>query len=42
MNGLDRDDTRRTIEHGQRVFIEAFGEPARGFLAPAWQRGHVR
>ena len=23
-------------------FIDAFGEPARGFLAPAWQRGHVR
>src|SRR6185436_12463674 len=42
MNGLDRDETRRTLERGQRVFIEAFGEPARGFLAPAWQRGHVR
>ena len=42
MNGLNREETRRTIEHGQRVFSEAFGEPARGFLAPAWQRGHVR
>ena len=42
MNGLDRDDTRRTIERGQRVFTEVFGEPARGFLAPAWQPGHVR
>ncbi len=42
MNGLDRDETRRTLERGQRVFAEVFGEPARGFLAPAWQRGHVR
>ncbi|HSJ74804.1 MAG TPA: hypothetical protein VK899_01245, partial [Gemmatimonadales bacterium] len=24
------------------VFTEVFGEPARGFLAPAWQQGHVR
>jgi hypothetical protein len=42
MNGLDPEDTRRTIERGQRVFTEVFGEPAQGFLAPAWQRGHVR
>jgi peptidoglycan/xylan/chitin deacetylase (PgdA/CDA1 family) len=42
MNGLDTEETRRTLERGQRVFIEVFGEPARGFLAPAWQRGHVR
>jgi hypothetical protein len=42
MNGLDPDETRRTLEHGQRVFTDAFGAPARGFLAPAWQRGHVR
>ncbi len=42
MNGLDRDETRRTIERGQRVFTEVFGEPARGFLPPAWQSGHVR
>jgi hypothetical protein len=42
MNGLDRDDTRRTIERGQRVFTEVFGRPARGFIAPAWQRRHVR
>jgi hypothetical protein len=42
MNGLDPEETRRTLEHGQRVFTEVFGEPARGFLAPAWQRGHVR
>ena len=42
MNGLDPDETRRTLARGQRVFADAFGEPARGFLAPAWQRGHVR
>jgi peptidoglycan/xylan/chitin deacetylase (PgdA/CDA1 family) len=42
MNGLDPEDTRRTLERGQRVFTDAFGEPARGFIAPAWQRGHVR
>ena len=41
MNGLDPDETRRTLERGQRVFVEVFGEPARGFLAPAWKRGHV-
>jgi Uncharacterized protein conserved in bacteria (DUF2334) len=42
MNGLDAEETRRTLERGQRVFIEVFGKPARGFLAPAWQRGRVR
>ena len=42
MNGLDPEETRRTIESGQRVFTEAFGTAARGFLAPGWQRGHVR
>jgi peptidoglycan/xylan/chitin deacetylase (PgdA/CDA1 family) len=42
MNGLDPEETRRTLERGQRVFAEVFGEPARGFLAPAWQLGHVR
>jgi hypothetical protein len=42
MNGLDAEETRRTVERGQRVFTEVFGEPARGFLAPAWQLGHVR
>ena len=42
MNGLDPQETRRTVERGQRVFTEVFGEPARGFLAPAWQPGHVR
>jgi hypothetical protein len=41
MNGLGEDDTRRTLERGQRVFTEVFGEPARGFVAPAWQLGHV-
>jgi hypothetical protein len=42
MNGLDPEDTRRTIERGQRAFTEAFGATARGFLAPGWQAGHVR
>jgi hypothetical protein len=42
MNGLDREETRTTLERGQRVFTEVFGEPARGFLAPGWQSGHVR
>lgn len=42
MNGLDRAETRHALARGQRVFTEAFGAPARGFLAPAWQRGHVR
>jgi peptidoglycan/xylan/chitin deacetylase (PgdA/CDA1 family) len=41
MNGLDREATRRTVERAQRVFIDSFGQPARTFLAPAWQRGHV-
>jgi uncharacterized protein len=41
MNGLGPDETRRTLDRGQRVFTEVFGAPARGFLAPAWQRGHV-
>lgn len=42
MNGLDPEETQRTLERGQRVFTEVFGEPARGFLAPGWQPGHVR
>ena len=42
MNGLDAQDTRSTIARGQQVFTDVFGEPARGFLAPAWQAGHVR
>jgi hypothetical protein len=41
MNGLDPEKTRCTLERGQRVFTEVFGEPARGFLPPAWQPGHV-
>ena len=41
MNGLDPEATRRTIERGQHVFTEVFGQPARGFLAPAWQLGNV-
>jgi len=42
MNGLDAQETRRILERGQSVFTEVFGEPARGFLAPGWQQGHVR
>ena len=42
MNGLDHAATLRTLERGQRDFARTFGQPARGFLAPAWQRGHVR
>jgi peptidoglycan/xylan/chitin deacetylase (PgdA/CDA1 family) len=42
MNGLDPEETRRTLERGQEVFNEVFGETARGFLAPGWQRGYVR
>ena len=42
MNGLDRDETHRVLQRGQRVFADVFGERARGFLPPAWQTGHVR
>ena len=41
MNGLDADETKITIDRGQHVLREMFGKPAHGFLAPAWQRGHV-
>jgi hypothetical protein len=41
MNGLTPEETARTIARGQRVFTEVFGEPARGFVAPAWQQGHI-
>jgi hypothetical protein len=41
MNGLDVDETQHVLERGQSLFAEVFGEPARGFLAPGWQRGHV-
>src|SRR5688572_32143783 len=42
MNGLDPAETRTIIGRGQQDFTETFGEPARIFLPPAWQRGHVR
>ncbi len=42
MNGLDPEETRRTLLRGQSMFVESFGEPARGFLAPGWRLGHVR
>ena len=41
MNGLDSEATRRTLERGQEVLTEVFGEPVRGFLAPCWQAGQV-
>jgi hypothetical protein len=41
MNGLSRDETRRTLERGQDVFNDVFAGPARGFVAPGWQLGHV-
>ena len=41
MNGLSLDETRLSLERGQRAFTEVFGEPARGFLAPGWQPGHL-
>ncbi|MDF1501415.1 DUF2334 domain-containing protein [Roseisolibacter sp. H3M3-2] len=42
MAGLDDVGTRRALALGQRAFADAFGAPARGFLAPAWQAGRVR
>ena len=42
MNGMDLEEARAILERGQRVLTEVFGTPARGFLAPAWQPGHVR
>ena len=42
MNGLNSEETHYVLDCGQRVFVEAFGEPARGFTAPAWQPGYVR
>jgi hypothetical protein len=42
MNGLTREQTRHAVQRGQRVFTDVFGGPARAFLAPAWQLGHVR
>ena len=41
MNGLGRGETWRTIDLGQRDFRDVFGKPARTFLAPGWQAGHV-
>ena len=42
MNGLDAQETLHLLERGQRALEQAFGSRARGFLAPGWQRGHVR
>ena len=42
MNGLDPAATLLLLQRGQRVMTDMFGAPARGFLAPAWQRGQLR
>ena len=42
MSGLGPEETRRVLQRGQGVFTDVFGAPARGFLAPAWQRGRVQ
>ena len=42
MNGLNREETRNTLERGQHVMTRMFGRPARGFLPPAWQRGRLK
>ena len=42
MNGLNAEQTRQSIERGQVMFTDVFGTTLRGFLAPGWQRGHVR
>ena len=42
MNGLDPEETRRVLDRAQHAFTGVFGEPARGWVAPGWQRGHVR
>jgi peptidoglycan/xylan/chitin deacetylase (PgdA/CDA1 family) len=42
MNGLNPAQTLRMLDRGQRVFVDVFGRPAPGFLAPAWRRGCVR
>lgn len=42
MNGLNPEETRCVLERGRRVFAEVFGQTPRGFVAPAWQAGHVR
>jgi predicted deacetylase len=39
--GLCADDALGRLGCGQTVFLEIFGQPARGFVAPAWQRGSI-
>jgi hypothetical protein len=41
MNGLDGEQTEHVLARAQQLFTDAFSAPARGFLAPAWQRGRV-
>ena len=42
MNGLSLAETGRLLEQARQEFSSAFGERARGFIAPAWQQGRVR
>ncbi len=42
MSGLDLEGALRTVDAGQRMLRTALGEPAEGFLAPAWQQGALR
>jgi predicted deacetylase len=42
MNGLDQEATHRVLRNAQEGLIDAFGRPARGFVAPGWQQGHTR
>lgn len=41
MNGLDRESTCGALRTAQARFGDAFGRPARGFVAPGWQPGHA-
>jgi Uncharacterized protein conserved in bacteria (DUF2334) len=41
MNGLDAHATSAAIRAGQQYMAHMFGARARGFLAPAWQSGHL-
>lgn len=39
--GLSTDDAVGRLGCGQAMFAEVFGQIARGFVAPAWQRGPI-
>lgn len=38
---LDRNEAACRIRKGQRVLLDVFGKPAKGFLPPAWRKGPV-